>query len=193
VLMWVDIFTSLEAAKIPPIQIEHPEKAKFEIRIVCWRSKDIPNLDNGGSDLFASFAMEGSATPVQETDVHWRCKTGAAAWNWRIKIPIELPIKSRELGRLKIQMWEKNIVTSNEIVGEATVNIYDWLLLAYHRKGKTIQPFKEIKDVSKYDYFFLNFALEFFDDRLWRDAIECSWQVILLSRLVKTMTKAMLT
>jgi hypothetical protein len=26
------------------------------------------------------------------------------SWNWRIKIPIELPIKAREMGRLKIQV-----------------------------------------------------------------------------------------
>lgn len=32
-----------------------------------------------------------------------------ASWNWRIKIPIELPLKTREMGRLRVQMWERNI------------------------------------------------------------------------------------
>ena len=33
----------------------------------------------------------------------------SASWNWRIKIPIELPLKTREMGRLRVQMWERNI------------------------------------------------------------------------------------
>ena len=47
--------------------------------------------------------MEGDSQR-HHTDTHWRCKKGNASWNWRMKIPIELPIKSRELGRLKIQV-----------------------------------------------------------------------------------------
>ncbi len=41
----------------------------------------------------------------QSTDTQWMCKTGEGSWNWRTKIPIELPIKSREVGCLKIQLW----------------------------------------------------------------------------------------
>lgn len=48
--------------------------------------------------------MEGEGQERMKTDVHWRCKTGTASWNYRIKIPIELPIKSRELGRLHVQV-----------------------------------------------------------------------------------------
>lgn len=37
------------------------------------------------------------------------CLSHLASWNWRIKIPIELPLKTREMGRLRVQMWERNI------------------------------------------------------------------------------------
>ena len=34
----------------------------------------------------------------ESTDIHWRCKNGAGSWNYRIKIPVELPIEAREEG-----------------------------------------------------------------------------------------------
>jgi hypothetical protein len=147
ILMWVDIFTKTEAQRSgnAPIQIEAPKKANFEIRIVCWRSMDIPKMP-GGSDLFVRFKLEGEGQSAHDTDTHWKCKSGAASWNWRIKLPMELPIKTRELGRLKMQVYERNLITSNELIGEAVVNLYDWLLLAYHRQTKTILPYKEIKE-----------------------------------------------
>lgn len=72
--------------------------------------------------------------------------TVIASWNWRIKIPIDLPIRAYELGRLRIQLWNDRLITSY-IVGEAMINIYDWLILAYHRQ-RPVFPFKEVKMVS---------------------------------------------
>ena len=97
VTLWVDVLTAAEAVRTPPIKLEGPEIKKFELRIVCWRSLEVPRLDGEFSDIFVRFFMEGSTTKY-DTDTHWRCKTGAASWNWRILIPIELPIKERELG-----------------------------------------------------------------------------------------------
>ena len=147
VVLWVDILTHQEALKTPAIKISGPEKKKFEIRIVCWRSLDVPALENGVSDMFVSFFMEGGRK--QSTDTHWRCKSGKGSWNWRIKIPVELPMKTRELGRLRVQMWERNIIRSNQIIGEATVDIYDWLMLTYHRQEQPVYPFKERRDAKK--------------------------------------------
>jgi hypothetical protein len=102
--------------------IIRPEKIEFELRIVCWRSLDVPCIDNGYGDFFvkvfielllimtnllmsvcSQFYMEGEDLSYN-TDTHWRCKNGSASWNWRIKIPVILPIKTRELGRLHVQV-----------------------------------------------------------------------------------------
>jgi hypothetical protein len=96
------------------VEVLGPEKLKFEIRIVCWRSLEVPAMSGQFSDLFASFFMEGESTKYS-TDTHWRCKNGSGSWNWRIKIPVELPVKTRELGRLRVQMWERNIIRSNQV------------------------------------------------------------------------------
>ena len=145
ITMWVDILTAQEALKTPPVEIVGPEKKEFEIRIVCWRCIDVPAMDGGVSDLFVSFFMEGTDRKLS-TDTHWRAKGGRASWNYRIKLPIELPIKEREYGRLRVQLWERNIFTSNEIVGENSINLYDWLMLAYKRVVAPIYPFKEKRD-----------------------------------------------
>ena len=42
---------------------------------------------------------------------------------------------------------------SNQSIGEATFDIYDWLMLVYHRKEQPVYPFKERKDVSALNMF----------------------------------------
>jgi hypothetical protein len=142
VMLWVDIFTQRDSLKYPPVAISGPVKAKFEIRIVCWRTAGIKVPRERMLDLFATFFMDGDQKNKQSTDTHWRCKTGTGSWNWRIKIPIELPISAREKGRLRIQLWNRSVVTSNRIIGETAVNLYDWFMLAYRRQTVPVHPFK---------------------------------------------------
>lgn len=141
VYLWTDIFRvsdqGLEHNK--RIDIAGPEKKMFEIRISCWRSLGVPNVDGDASDLYVRFAMAGGQP--KDTDTHWRCKGGSGSWNWRIKIMMELPIKNREEARLTVKMMEKNIFTADTLIGQNTINLYDWFLLAY-TTDTTIQPFK---------------------------------------------------
>jgi hypothetical protein len=58
---------------------------------------------------------------------------------------LELPLKKREEGRLKMEMMERNIVTANTLIGLHVFNLYDWLMLAYKRQT-TIFPLKERKE-----------------------------------------------
>ena len=106
VQLWVDIMNVAEAQKYKPIDIEGPEKKIVEVRIVCYRAMDIPLVDGDVVDAYMRFWMEGSSHRVYETDTHLRCKDCCPAWNWRIKFDMELPIKNREYGRLKVQCWD---------------------------------------------------------------------------------------
>jgi hypothetical protein len=148
-MLWVDIIPQADLLKYPKVEIMGPEKMKFELRVVCWRSQNVKVHGQKSLDLFARFYMEGDERHKQDTDTHWFCKTGSGSWNWRIKIALELPIKARELGKLKIQMWERNVITSNTIVGESFVSLYDWFMLAYRRQTSGVSPFKELKDAEK--------------------------------------------
>ena len=92
------------------VEIQGPEKKEYQLRIVTWRSLDVPDVDGGASDLFLQFGMQGSDKKYR-TDTHWRCKKGLGSWNYRTLIPLELPMKKREEGRLTIEMMERNIIT----------------------------------------------------------------------------------
>lgn len=149
IMLWVDIFTVQDALKYPPIpDFARPESRNFEIRIVCWRSKDVKYKGQRSLDLYTTFFMDGAYEHRQSTDTHWLCRTGKGSWNYRVKIPITLPIKSRERGRLRIQLWNRNIIRSNEVIGEVSVHLFNWLLLVYKRKTSPVFPFKEKKEAE---------------------------------------------
>eukprot|EP01038_Epipyxis_sp_PR26KG_P011587 gene11587-15520_t len=147
IMLWVDIYSKEDGMKTRPIDIMGPENRQFEIRIVCWKSMDVRVVGKRSLDLFAKFYMEGEDGMKHSacTDTHWWCKDGKASWNWRIKLPIELPLEMRELGRLQIQLWNQSVITSNEVVGAHTIDLYDWLMLCYYRQTEVIVPKEELK------------------------------------------------
>jgi hypothetical protein len=136
--LWLDIRPESEVHRDPPVTFRGPEKHKFEVRIICWKSKDVP-FEMG--DYFSEFWIGGSRK--QKTDIHWRCRNGQASWNWRIKIPMELPFDSPEKGRLVVQLWDQDIIKWNEVVGETQVDLYQWFLKAYHEK-RALSVYTEI-------------------------------------------------
>ena len=105
VQLWLDIMNVAEAQKYKPIDIAGPDKKSVEVRIVCYRAMGIPLVDGDVTDAYMRFWMEGSPRHY-DTDIHLRCKDGCPAWNWRIKFNMDLPIKDRAYGRLRLQCWD---------------------------------------------------------------------------------------
>ena len=50
--LWLEIRPEAEAHREPPVELHGPKKQKFDLRIVCWKSRDVP-FDMG--DYFAEF------------------------------------------------------------------------------------------------------------------------------------------
>ena len=136
--MWLEIRPEREAAREARATLE-PEARKFEIRVICWKPRDVPP----GSRLLRG--VLGRRRQKQCTDIHWRCRQGRASWNWRLKFPLELPLASPELGRLNVQLWDKDIIKWNDIIGQSQLDLYRWLLKAY-RENRSVNVFKEIND-----------------------------------------------
>ena len=40
-MLWLDIMTVQAAQKIPPVVIGPPEKRKYEVRVICYRTMDV--------------------------------------------------------------------------------------------------------------------------------------------------------
>ena len=140
---WVEIRKEAVALRDPPVVLEGPEQREFEVRVCVWSAKDVP-YEMG--DYYVQTQL-GNGRP-QKTDVHWRCRNGKGSWNWRLKLKVQLPLTSPEHGRLSVQLWDQDIVKWNDIVGESTVDLYRWLLKAYH-KNKVVNVFQEINDAIK--------------------------------------------
>lgn len=144
--LWVEVLPITVARTIPPTKMEGPEPTEFEIRVIIWKSEEVPNMDGETSDLYVKVWTQGSKK--LETDTHWRCRQGKGSWNYRMKFPVTLPMKQPEYARLMIQMWEQDIVSSDDIVGESSLDMYRWMMLAY-QEHRRVNIFQEINDAIK--------------------------------------------
>ena len=58
--MWVDILTPAQAKQYPRINIAKPPPEKFQLRVIVWKSKEVPNFDDmtDASDLYVKAWLE---------------------------------------------------------------------------------------------------------------------------------------
>ncbi|KAJ1447382.1 hypothetical protein M885DRAFT_451451 [Pelagophyceae sp. CCMP2097] len=141
--LWVEVRRCDDARRDKAVELKGPDRRKFEVRIICWKSKDVP-FEMG--DYYCQFQL--GAARKQKTDVHWRCRKGKASWNWRICIPVELPLSSPEQGRLAIQLWDQDVFKWNDVLGDSQIDLYRWFLKAYQEQ-KSIEVFKTINDAVR--------------------------------------------
>ena len=138
--MWLEICPKKEASYVKMVELASPPEKKFELRIVCWRAEDVPK--RLGKDIYVDFGLAlPEAGKKKSTDIHFRCKDGRPAWNYRIKLPVTLPLKDPLHAQLSIQLWDFDVLTSNTLIGERNFDLYGWFMMAYHREAE-IQPFK---------------------------------------------------
>ncbi|GLD92194.1 hypothetical protein PINS_up000727 [Pythium insidiosum] len=145
--LWVDILTAQQATLLPPVNIEPPAPKRFEVRVIIWRAENVTDKDQSEvNDYFVKVWMEGRK--AESTDVHWRCSNGKPCWNWRFKLAAEYPLRTPEYARLHIQLWDKDLLKWNDIIGEAQLDLYKWLRRAYE-KDRSVSPFLELKALAK--------------------------------------------
>jgi hypothetical protein len=83
--------------------------------IVVWKTRGVVATDFGGTnDLFVKLFFVGGERHAQSTDVHYRLATGAASFNWRVKLPVTLPLPTahESAGTLVVQCSDQDLVTA---------------------------------------------------------------------------------
>ena len=123
--MWVEVLTHEEHRQLPMEKMSSgTKKEDYEIRLIVWETRDIPNLDGDSSDVYikAIFYPDGLQTPPIEgmTDTHLGCKDGTAIFNYRLKFPLTMPA---DYPRIKLQVYDYNLLTGDTSIGETTLNI----------------------------------------------------------------------
>jgi hypothetical protein len=132
---WVDILSTVESTAFPADDVSLPPKAIFEVRVVIWKTKNVPPMDTfeGMSDLFVKCWPEGC--DPQETDTHWRCKNGKASFNWRLLFDVELGNNTRAMKfpYLHLQLWDRDVLKWNDCAGEGLIDLKRYYRKAYKR------------------------------------------------------------
>jgi hypothetical protein len=98
----------------------------FEVRVIVWETKEVKCKDVATScnDLFVRGTI---GNQVLETDTHWRCRV-KGSFNWRWKYKMQLPLDPDEdFGKniLNVSLWDRDIITSNEMICETQIDLND--------------------------------------------------------------------
>lgn len=145
--MWIDI---LKPSQKEPATVIFPKvQIPYELRVIVWEAKDCVFKDatTESNDLFARGTVKNKDEKWQETDTHWFCRAVGSfnwRWKWEIKLPVDMN-KNYGEDRFTIQLWDRDLIGSNELIGEAEIDLHQHKMLskAYVR-NKNVEMKKKI-------------------------------------------------
>ncbi|KAL4431869.1 hypothetical protein ABPG74_012681 [Tetrahymena malaccensis] len=124
--MWVELIPKSVIKQMPPLPITKPPKYEFEIRVIVWETKDCVFKDEAEkcNDVYVRIGLQNKPDEYQDTDVHWRCRSNGF-FNWRMKFRQSYPLNNDEYGgdKLFVQLLDKDIIASDDIIGSCTVDL----------------------------------------------------------------------
>jgi hypothetical protein len=150
--MWVDILTPAEAVAYPVPSISLSETKFWELRVIVYSTKNVTFSDEAtdANDLYCKVLVENEKRErvMQETDVHWRCRS-IGSFNWRMKFKITLGPRTFMMKhpQIKLQLWDKDILKYNDMIAEQTVSLHMTLLRAM-QSNASVQHFEGIPGVG---------------------------------------------
>ena len=121
ILLWVEIFDKKDSINMTPWQIAPEPVSKLELRLVVWETEEMRMMDvEDTSDIYVTAFVDQKEK--QSTDVHYRCQTGNASFNWRIVLPLEVP---RVNNRLTLHCYDKDIFSKDDFISGAEIDLTD--------------------------------------------------------------------
>ena len=121
IIMWLEMFDSDKLSTEILWKIDPQPICEFQVRFVVWETEEMELMDvEGTSDIYVIGYVDPNE--AQKTDTHFRCQTGVGSFNWRMLLPLKLPIQRPEL---TIQVYDKDIFSSDDYMCGATINMAD--------------------------------------------------------------------
>jgi hypothetical protein len=145
--LWVDIIPVDKVSTIPKLQLVPRDPLDCELRLIIWNTSDVKFKDKNMSDIFVS-AILAETNEEQHTDIHWRSMNGTGAFNWRMIFDVRLPGR---YPRLKLQLWDKDILDRNDSIAEATINLKDIFKNIYYGNKKIYRVPKQWINLVNYN------------------------------------------
>jgi len=126
--LWVDILRKEDVLQHPPIDISPPEKQEWQLRLICWKARDVPTQADSSGLLDLAVSCAYGAEPARETDTHLRAEGGMASWNWRFKYNVHLsPWSEDALWQvIRLQLYDKDVFSAHDCIGEARLPLQSW-------------------------------------------------------------------
>ena len=119
VYMWLEIFESSEKSNHLPWKIDPQPICEMQVRLIIWETEEMELMDvEGTSDIYVIGYIEQKE--MQKTDIHYRCQTGNASFNWRMLLPLKIPVQKPVV---TIQVYDKDIFSSDDYMCGATIDL----------------------------------------------------------------------
>ena len=120
-IMWLEMFEADTISKEIPWKIDPQPICELQVRFVVWETEDMEMMDiEGTSDIYVIGYIDQKEN--QKTDIHFRCQTGVASFNWRMLLPLRIPVQRP---KLTIQVYDKDIFASDDYICGTTINLKD--------------------------------------------------------------------
>ncbi|KAH7648876.1 hypothetical protein FG379_002346 [Cryptosporidium bovis] len=137
--LWVEIMSSSKAAITKRYELSEPIPTEVEVRVVIWGGRNIKiplNMDYG--DLMFKASLDCKQYPeyradfginnpkVQETDIHFNCRSGEPIFNWRIVYPhLVTPISGC---LLQLSAYHYSSFGNHEFIGEVNLDLRRYIM-----------------------------------------------------------------
>ena len=172
ILLWVDIFNKKNTINISPWQISPEPKDKVELRLIIWETEEMQMMDiEDTSDVYITAFFDKNEK--ESTDVHYRCQTGNATFNWRIVMQLDVP---RINNRLTLHCYDKDIFSKDDFISGAILDLSDLISIPQKLDAPIIlnQEFVDsISNEEKRKYSNLEFLNDEDDKNLNKFWIQC--------------------
>ena len=112
----------------------------FLVLVVVWKAKKVPAADTitDQNDLYVIGAPTVPKVKSQSTDLHFRAKYGLGSFNWRYVFKFKLPIKAPQHAYLKLQFWDQDFFSFDDMIGETTLDLFHLYRMAYKTKERVV-------------------------------------------------------
>ena len=119
VTMWLEMFDKNEQELMDVWNIAPQPESKLQCRLIIYETDGMENMDiEDTSDVYVT----GFVNPKekQSTDIHYRCQTGVASFNWRLLIPIHTP---EDYYNLTIDVYDNDILVKDDFICGCRLNL----------------------------------------------------------------------